>query len=153
MTAPTPCSQVTLTPLAGWSPRRRRAALRSRVCLRFLAQRTPATLLPQASTKAFSNMVAAMTIFALQIGRARQLSANEARVLAQGLKKVPELIEQYLANPGPIDEAVEMVLEAPSVMSLNCFNGPSPCQSEPCITGARSVVLPGDGAKSQRNVE
>ena len=42
-----------------------------------------------ASTKAFSNMVAALTIFALQIGR-RQLSANEARVLAKGLQEVPD---------------------------------------------------------------
>ena len=63
-----------------------------------------------ASTKAFSNMVAALTIFALQIGRARQLSANEARVLAKGLQEVPDLIERYLANPGPIDEAVAMIM-------------------------------------------
>ena len=71
-----------------------------------------------ASTKAFSNMVAALTIFAMQIGRARQLSANEARVLAQGLQEVPDLIERYLADPGPIDEAVAMVLEAPSLLFL-----------------------------------
>ena len=71
-----------------------------------------------ASTKAFSNMVAALTIFALQIGRARQLSANEARVLAKGLQEVPDLIERYLADPGPIDEAVAMVLEAPSLLFL-----------------------------------
>ncbi|MBD40702.1 MAG: glutamine--fructose-6-phosphate transaminase (isomerizing) [Euryarchaeota archaeon] len=71
-----------------------------------------------ASTKAFSNMVAALTIFAVQIGRARQLSANEARVLAKGLQEVPDLIERYLADPGPIDEAVAMVLEAPSLLFL-----------------------------------
>ena len=71
-----------------------------------------------ASTKAFSNMVAALTIFALQIGRARQLSANEARVLAKGLQEVPDLIERYLANPGPIDEAVSMIREAPSLLFL-----------------------------------
>ena len=71
-----------------------------------------------ASTKAFSNMVAALTIFAVQIGRARQLSANEARVLAQGLQRVPDLIERYLEDPGPIDDAVELLLEAPSLLFL-----------------------------------
>ena len=71
-----------------------------------------------ASTKAFSNMVAALTIFAVQIGRARQLSANEARILAKGLQEVPDLIERYLADPGPIDEAVAMIREAPSLLFL-----------------------------------
>jgi glucosamine--fructose-6-phosphate aminotransferase (isomerizing) len=71
-----------------------------------------------ASTKAFSNMVAALTIFAVQIGRARQLSANEARVLAKGLQEIPDLIERYLADPGPIDEAVAMICEAPSLLFL-----------------------------------
>jgi glucosamine--fructose-6-phosphate aminotransferase (isomerizing) len=71
-----------------------------------------------ASTKAFTNMVAALSIFAIQIGRARTLSRSQGRLLIKALNKVPDQIEAYLADPGPIAEAVKAVSNAKSVLFL-----------------------------------
>ncbi len=71
-----------------------------------------------ASTKAFSNMVAALTIFAVQIGRTRGLPPAEAKQVLRGLREIPDLIEDYLADQGPIMDAVEMVKHASSVLFL-----------------------------------
>jgi glucosamine--fructose-6-phosphate aminotransferase (isomerizing) len=76
-----------------------------------------------ASTKAFSNMVAALTLFALQIGRARSLSIEDGRRIVDGLHALPDKIEEYLADPGPIDDAVEAVKD--SKMTLFLGRGPS----------------------------
>ena len=71
-----------------------------------------------ASTKAFTNMVGALTIFAMQLGRTRHLSKDQGRELIQELQQVPHLMESYLENVGPIDEAVELVSSASSVLYL-----------------------------------
>jgi len=71
-----------------------------------------------ASTKAFSNMVAALTMFALQVGRSRSTSKERGQELIHGLQQVPHLIEEYLENQGPIMEAVELVKNAKSVFFL-----------------------------------
>ncbi len=71
-----------------------------------------------ASTKAFSNMVVALCLFALQIGRSRSLSAHHGREVAEALLKVPDLVAAYLANPGPIDEMVRAVSGAKMVLFL-----------------------------------
>ena len=71
-----------------------------------------------ASTKAFSNMVAALTMFALQVGRSRSTSKKRGQELIHGLQQVPHLIEEYLENQGPIMEAVELVKNAKSVFFL-----------------------------------
>jgi glucosamine--fructose-6-phosphate aminotransferase (isomerizing) len=71
-----------------------------------------------ASTKAFSNMVAALLLFALQIGRTRALSPAQGRTFAEALQAVPALVERYLKAPGPIDELVRMVQDARLVMFL-----------------------------------
>jgi glucosamine--fructose-6-phosphate aminotransferase (isomerizing) len=71
-----------------------------------------------ASTKAFSNMVAALLLFALQIGRTRALSPAQGRTFAEALQSVPALVERYLKAPGPIDELVRMVQDASLVMFL-----------------------------------
>lgn len=71
-----------------------------------------------ASTKAFSNMVAALTIFAVQIGRTRGLSKSEAKDVLSSLREIPDQIERYLKHPGPIQEAVDMVKHASSVLYL-----------------------------------
>jgi len=71
-----------------------------------------------ASTKAFSNMVAALTMFALQVGRSRSTSKERGQELIHGLQQVPHLIEEYLENQGPIIEAVELVKNAKSVFFL-----------------------------------
>ena len=71
-----------------------------------------------ASTKAFTNMVAALTIFATQLGRTRHLSKDEGRELMQALQQTPHLMETYLEDIGPIDEAVNLLCEANSVLFL-----------------------------------
>lgn len=71
-----------------------------------------------ASTKAFTNMVAALTIFATQLGRTGNLSRNEGRAIMEGLQQAPHLMEAYFDNPGPIDEAVNLLCDAKSVLFL-----------------------------------
>ena len=71
-----------------------------------------------ASTKAFSNMVAALSMFALQVGRSRNISKELGVEFIHGLQQVPHLVEEYLANQGPIQEAVDLVKEAKSVLFL-----------------------------------
>lgn len=71
-----------------------------------------------ASTKAFSNMVAALTMFAIQVGRSRSTSKERGQEIIHGLQQVPHLIEEYLENQGPIMEAVELVKNAKSVFFL-----------------------------------
>ena len=57
-------------------------------------------------------MVAALSLFAIQIGRARSLSRENGKHLVKSLQKVPQLVEEYLANQGPIDEVVDAVKDA-----------------------------------------
>ncbi|MBT5391091.1 MAG: glutamine--fructose-6-phosphate transaminase (isomerizing) [Euryarchaeota archaeon] len=71
-----------------------------------------------ASTKAFSNMVAALSMFALQVGRSRATSKEQGKELIHGLQQIPHLIEEYLENQGPILEAVEMIKDAKCVLFL-----------------------------------
>lgn len=71
-----------------------------------------------ASTKAFSNMVVALSLFALQLGRTCALSPHRGREIADALNEVPEKVSQYLADPGPIDEMVRAVQDAKMVLFL-----------------------------------
>ncbi len=71
-----------------------------------------------ASTKAFSNMVVALTMFALQVGRSRSISKEKGKEIIHGLQQIPHLIEEYLEDVGPIMEAVELVKDAKSVFFL-----------------------------------
>jgi glucosamine--fructose-6-phosphate aminotransferase (isomerizing) len=64
-----------------------------------------------ASTKAFTSQVAALLVAALMFGRTRMLSADEGRRLGEELLGVPELVARYLANPGNIQGAVELVTQ------------------------------------------
>ena len=71
-----------------------------------------------ASTKAFTNMVASLLMFAIRIGRTRNFSREKGQSIIKDFQKIPELMEKYLQNPGPIDEAVELVKGAKSVLFL-----------------------------------
>lgn len=71
-----------------------------------------------ASTKAFTNMVAALTIFATQLGRTRHLSKDDGRELIAQLQQAPHLMEAYFEDVGPIAEAVDLLCEANSVLFL-----------------------------------
>ena len=76
-----------------------------------------------ASTKAFSNMVASLAIFSIQLGRARNLSIDAGKSAVRALNKIPKQVENYLANQGPISEAVEAVKNSNHVLFLG--RGPS----------------------------
>jgi glucosamine--fructose-6-phosphate aminotransferase (isomerizing) len=51
-----------------------------------------------ASTKAFTGQVAVLLLMALRLGRGRRLSCERGRTLAAELARLPELIEQVLAQ-------------------------------------------------------
>lgn len=71
-----------------------------------------------ASTKAFTNMVASLLLFSIRIGRTRSFSRERGRSLIDNFQNIPTQIEEYLSNPGPIEEAVELVKHAKSVLFL-----------------------------------
>ncbi|MEC7261919.1 MAG: glutamine--fructose-6-phosphate transaminase (isomerizing), partial [Candidatus Thermoplasmatota archaeon] len=53
-----------------------------------------------ASTKAFTNMVGALTLFALQLGRSRHLSKTKGKSIIREMRTLPEKIRTYLEQPG-----------------------------------------------------
>ena len=71
-----------------------------------------------ASTKAFTNMVASLLLFSIRIGRTRSFSRERGRLLIDNFQNIPSQMEEYLSNPGPIEEAVELVKHAKSVLFL-----------------------------------
>ena len=71
-----------------------------------------------ASTKAFTNMVASLLMFAIKIGRTRSFTMERGRVLIDEFNKIPELMGSYLEDIGPIDEAVDLIKDAKSVIFL-----------------------------------
>ncbi|MEC9388549.1 MAG: glutamine--fructose-6-phosphate transaminase (isomerizing) [Myxococcota bacterium] len=71
-----------------------------------------------ASTKAFSNMVAALYLFTLQLARARTLAPHEGRAFAEELMTVPDLVGDYLAKDIDIDPVVEWIRTCRSVLFL-----------------------------------
>lgn len=71
-----------------------------------------------ASTKAFTNMVGALALFSLQLGRSRHLSKTKGKSIVKEMRNLPEKIRTYLDNPGPIEEAVQLVTQAKSVLFL-----------------------------------
>ena len=71
-----------------------------------------------ASTKAFTNMVGALALFSLQLGRSRHLSKTKGQSIVREMRKLPDKIQTYLENPGPIKEAVDMIIQAKSVLFL-----------------------------------
>lgn len=71
-----------------------------------------------ASTKAFTNMVGALALFALQLGRSRHLSKTKGKSIIREMRTLPDKIRTYLEQPGPIEQAVELVTKAKSVLFL-----------------------------------
>jgi glucosamine--fructose-6-phosphate aminotransferase (isomerizing) len=63
-------------------------------------------------------MVGALLLFAIRMGRTRSFSREKGQLIVKNFGKIPDLMEKYLSNPGPIDEAVELVKDAKSVMFL-----------------------------------
>jgi glucosamine--fructose-6-phosphate aminotransferase (isomerizing) len=71
-----------------------------------------------ASTKAFSNMVAASYLFTLMLARARTLAPHQAQTFAQGLSEVPDLVAQYLQKPPPLGEVVDWLMDCKMCLFL-----------------------------------
>ena len=63
-------------------------------------------------------MVAALTIFATQLGRTCHLSKADGRDLIQHLQQAPHLMETYFQDIGPIHDAVDLLHDAGSVLFL-----------------------------------
>ncbi len=71
-----------------------------------------------ASTKAFTSQVTALFIFSLMLGRTRILSPNEGQLIARELMAMPDLAREYLDNPGPLHEAVDLLKSATYVLFM-----------------------------------
>jgi len=71
-----------------------------------------------ASTKAFSNMVAASYLFTLMLARARTLAPHDGRAFAEGLLEVPSLVSRYLENPAPLGEVVDWMMDCKMALFL-----------------------------------
>jgi glucosamine--fructose-6-phosphate aminotransferase (isomerizing) len=76
-----------------------------------------------ASTKAFTSQVSALLVFSLMLARTRDLSMQAGEAFAAELIAAPDKVGRYLAAPGPIDAAVEMLRDARYVLFLG--RGPS----------------------------
>jgi len=62
--------------------------------------------------------VTALLVFTLMLARTRNLSLSEGQHVAQALLDMPEKVERYLADPGPIDQMVAAVSDARYVLFL-----------------------------------
>ena len=71
-----------------------------------------------ASTKAFTNMVAALNLFALQIGRARDMPRTTGRAMVRALRALPVQVQSIIEEEAPYSDAVEIVKDASSVLFL-----------------------------------
>jgi glucosamine--fructose-6-phosphate aminotransferase (isomerizing) len=71
-----------------------------------------------ASTKAFTSQVTALLVLNLMLARTRNLSLADGREVVRALDAVPDKVEHYLANPGPIEEAVRHIAKAGYVLFL-----------------------------------
>ncbi|MBX2801153.1 MAG: glutamine--fructose-6-phosphate transaminase (isomerizing) [Myxococcales bacterium] len=71
-----------------------------------------------ASTKAFTSQVAAMLVFTLMLARCRNLSLEQGQAVASALDDIPSKVAQYLREPGPIDQAVQLIRDARYVLFL-----------------------------------
>ncbi len=65
-----------------------------------------------ASTKAFLSQVTVMTLLALFLGRARTLSEDEGKMLAESLSVLPELTKKVLAQSDDIKKIAEKYIAA-----------------------------------------
>ncbi|RCH74534.1 MAG: glutamine--fructose-6-phosphate transaminase (isomerizing) [Candidatus Poseidoniales archaeon] len=71
-----------------------------------------------ASTKAFTNMVAALNLFALQIGRARDMPRTTGRTMVKALRALPDQVQSVIEDEAPYSAAVELLKDAKSVLFL-----------------------------------
>jgi glutamine---fructose-6-phosphate transaminase (isomerizing) len=71
-----------------------------------------------ASTKAYTSQLLALTLFAVQLGRSKDLSLEEAREILQALDKIPDQIETIVKSQKNIEELANTVKDAPYALFL-----------------------------------
>jgi glucosamine--fructose-6-phosphate aminotransferase (isomerizing) len=76
-----------------------------------------------ASTKALTNMFLGFALLALQLGRVRDLSIADGRRLIAGLNRLPELIEQVLAQEDELADLAGRLAEAESLFFVGRVRG------------------------------
>ena len=70
------------------------------------------------SKSAFTNMIAALNLFALQIGRSRNLPRAAGRSLVKAMRELPTQAESIINSSAPYQEAVQAIKDAKSVLFL-----------------------------------
>jgi glucosamine--fructose-6-phosphate aminotransferase (isomerizing) len=76
-----------------------------------------------ASTKALTNMFLGFALLALQLGRVRDLSIADGRRLIAGLNRLPELIEQVLAQEDALADLAGRLAAAESLFFVGRVRG------------------------------
>jgi len=71
-----------------------------------------------ASTKAFTSQLLALTLFALKLGRMRDLSAEGGKRLLRALNELPDQIRSYLAEEDRLDALADSIKDEPYVLFL-----------------------------------
>ena len=71
-----------------------------------------------ASTKAFTSQLLALILFAIKLGRMRDLSAKEGRRLLRALENLPDLLDQVLDADAQIERLAARLKDAPFVLFL-----------------------------------
>ncbi|GAA2923172.1 hypothetical protein GCM10020221_19080 [Streptomyces thioluteus] len=71
----------------------------------------------------FTNMVVAFGLFALHLGRTRDLSVADGKRIIEGLRKLPGQIEEILANEAQIEKLAAEYADAKSMMFIGRVRG------------------------------
>ncbi|MDI3404346.1 glutamine--fructose-6-phosphate transaminase (isomerizing) [Streptomyces cavernicola] len=75
------------------------------------------------STKCFTNTVVAFALLALHLGRIRDLSVSDGKRIIEGLRKLPEQIQQILESEADIKKLADDYADAKSMMFIGRVRG------------------------------
>ncbi|KUL51740.1 glutamine amidotransferase [Streptomyces sp. NRRL F-4489] len=75
------------------------------------------------STKCFTNMVVSFALLALHLGRIRDLSVADGKRIIEGLRKLPEQIDEILKGEEQIKELSAQYADARSMMFIGRVRG------------------------------
>ena len=71
-----------------------------------------------ASTKAFTSQLLALTLFALKLGRMRDVSAEQGTRLLKALAKLPDQINEFLSSDHKLEALADNIKEEPYILFL-----------------------------------
>ncbi|MDI3386979.1 glutamine--fructose-6-phosphate transaminase (isomerizing) [Streptomyces sp. B-S-A8] len=75
------------------------------------------------STKCFTNTVVAFALLALHLGRIRDLSVSDGKRIIEGLRRLPEQIQQILQAEAEIKKLADQYADAKSMMFIGRVRG------------------------------